>query len=184
MAVLLVGHSWSYPLRDLRHVDRDAGKAHALAWLRDHVPASDFVVVDDSFWIDLVRAGHPSDHVIWFTKLDVDKDVRIPGAHQWAGISYVVLDHEDDLSVHMQADGRPSKDTLSQFPTLGKALQYSRTVASFGTGLDAITIRAVDPSLAVPKAPPKPAPKSTPGPAAAQPTPNGSGPPARAKVPR
>ena len=94
----------------------------------------------------------------------------------------------DHNLLHMQADGRPSKDTLTQFPTLGKALQYSRTVASFGTGLDAITIRAVDPSLAVPKAPPKappkPAPKSTPAPTAAPPTPKGSGPPARAKVPR
>ena len=153
--VLTVAHSWNYPLRDLRHNDRDAGKAQALAWLREHVPASAYVVVDDSFWIDLVRAGHASDHVIWFTKLDVDKDVRIPGTHQWAGISYVVLDHEDDLSVHMQADGRPSKDTLSQFPTLGKALEYSRTVASFGTGLDAITIRAVDPDMAIPKVPEK-----------------------------
>jgi hypothetical protein len=103
-------------------------------------------VVDDSFWVDLVRAGHPSDHVVWFTKLDVDSDVRIPGARQWAGISYVVLDHQDDLSVHMQADGKPSKDTLSQYPTLGKALAHSRPVATFGVALDAVTIREVDPT--------------------------------------
>ena len=144
---LTVGHAWSYPLRDLRTNDRDLGKAQALAWLEQHTAAEQYLVVDDSFWVDLVRHGHPADHVVWFTKLDVDKDVRIPGAHQWAGISYVVLDHQDDLSVHMQADGKPSKDTLAQFPTLGKALAHARTVATFGIGLDAVTIRQVDPAM-------------------------------------
>jgi 4-amino-4-deoxy-L-arabinose transferase-like glycosyltransferase len=146
--VFLVAHAWAYPLADLRTVDRDAGKAQALAWMIHNIPDSDYVVVDDSFWVDLVRAGHPSTHVVWFTKLDVDKDVHIPGAHQWEGISYIVLDHEDDLSAHVQADGKPSKDTLAQFPTLGLGLKYSSVVASFGAGLDAVTIRAVDPSLA------------------------------------
>jgi hypothetical protein len=144
--VLTVGHAWSYPLHDLRTNDRDAGKAQALTWLEQHTTRAQYLVVDDSFWVDLVRAGHPSDHVVWFTKLDVDSDVRIPGVRQWAGISYLVLDHQDDLSVHMQADGKPSKDTLSQYPTLGKALAHSRPVATFGVALDAVTIRQVDPT--------------------------------------
>jgi hypothetical protein len=148
--VFTVGHAWSYPLRDLRTNDRDAGKAETLAWLRQNTTLSQYLVVDDSFWVDLVRAGHPTDHVVWFTKLDVDSDVRIPGVHQWAGISYVVLDHQDDLSVHMQADGKPSKDTLTQYPTLGKALAHSRTVATFGVGLDAVTVRRVDPAMTLP----------------------------------
>ena len=155
--VYTVGHAWSYPLRDLRVNDRDAGKAEALAWLRTHTNDRQYLVVDDSFWVDLVRAGHPTDHVVWFTKLDVDSDVRIPGVHQWAGISYVVLDHQDDLSVHLQNDGRPSKDTLTQFPTLGKALAHSRTVATFGRQLDTVTIRQVDPAIPDPAV--KPAPK-------------------------
>jgi len=161
----LVGHAWRYPLRDLRTNDRDAGKAEALAWLRSHTTDNQYLVIDDSFWVDLVRSGHPSDHVVWFTKLDVDKDVRIPGVHQWAGISYLVLDHQDDLSVHIQADGRPSKDTLTQFPTLGKALAHSRVVTTFGNGLDSVTIRRVDPTMPDPaarKAPTKPAKKAVP----------------------
>jgi hypothetical protein len=168
--VLIVGHAWSYPLHDLRTNDRDAGKAEALAWLERNTTPSQYLVVDDSFWVDLVRAGHPSDHVVWFTKLDVDKDVRIPGVHQWAGISYVVLDHQDDLSVHMQADGKPSKDTLTQFPTLGNALAHSRTVATFGVALDSVSIRQVDPTMTTPAA--KPAAKPAAGsakPAAATP---------------
>ena len=152
--VLIVGHAWSYPLHDLRTNDRDGGKAQALAWLEQNTTPGQYLVVDDSFWVDLVRAGHPRDHVIWFTKLDVDSDVRIPGDRQWAGISYVVLDHQDDLSVHMQADGKPSKDTVNQFPTLGKALAHARTVATFGVALDAVTIRQVDPAMTIPAAKP------------------------------
>ena len=137
-----------------------------LAWLERNTTPGQYLVVDDSFWVDLVRAGHPRDHVIWFTKLDVDSDVRIPGAHQWAGISYVVLDHQDDLSVHMQADGKPSKDTVNQFPTLGKALNHARTTVTFGVGLDAITIRQVDPSMTTPAV--KPAAGSAKPPAATE----------------
>jgi hypothetical protein len=39
---------------------------------------------------------------------------------------------------------------LSQFPTLGKALAHSRTVARFGVALDAVTIRQVDPAMTLP----------------------------------
>jgi Dolichyl-phosphate-mannose-protein mannosyltransferase len=165
----LVGSAWAAPLNDLRTNDRDAGKAQALSWLKAHVTRTDYLVVDDSFWVDLVRFGQPKDHVIWFTKLDVDKDVRIPGDHQWAGISYIVLDHQDELSTHMQNDGKPSKNTLDMFPTLGKALLYSRVVASFGIGLDTITVRQVDPALATTTQPGT----TTPPPKKAQP-PNGS----------
>jgi hypothetical protein len=113
----------------------------------DHVGKEEYLIVDDAFWVDLVEAGYPRSHVIWFTKLDVDKDVKLPGTPQWAAIDYVLLDHQDDLSVHLQADGKPSKDTLNLFPTLGKALQHGRPVASFGTGLDSVTVRAVDPDM-------------------------------------
>jgi hypothetical protein len=142
---LVVGHSWQYGLSNLRHDNRDVGKAQALHWVIDHVPHSSYLVVDDAFWVDLVRAGFPRDHVIWFTKLDVDKDVKLPGSPAWKAIDYIVLDHQDDLSVHLQSDGSPSKDTLTLFPTLGKAVQHARPVAVFGTGLDQISVRSVDP---------------------------------------
>jgi hypothetical protein len=149
IAVLIVqvANSWDPRLHDLRSRDRDRGKAQALAWILDNVSTSDYVVVDDSLWVDLVRAGFPAEHVVWFTKLDVDKDVKIPGSPEWAGINYVVLDHQDDLSLHLQIDGKPSKDTLALFPTLGKALQHSSTVTAFGIGLDGISVRRVDPKV-------------------------------------
>jgi hypothetical protein len=145
--VLTVGQAWSVPLRDLRATARDTGKAEALRWLLTQVPRGDRLVVDDAFWVDLVRAGHPRDQVIWFTKLDVDQDVKIPESPQWSGIDYIVLDQQDDRSLHIQTDGRPSKDTLRMFPTLGQALAHSRVVESYGVGLDGVTIRKVDPLI-------------------------------------
>jgi len=142
---LTVAHSWQYGLRELRHDDRDAGKAQALQWIIANVPHTSYVVVDDAFWVDLVRAGFPQEQVIWFTKLDVDKDVKLPSQPPWKAIDYVVLDHQDDLSVHLQSDGKPSKDTLDLFPTLGRAVQHARVTQTFGAGLDSVTIRKVDP---------------------------------------
>ena len=152
--VLSAGSAWLIPLRDLRTVSRDAGKAEALQWMKTHVPKADHVVVNDSLWVDLIRAGYPSSNVIWFTKLDVDPDVQLDG--DWRAVKYIVLDHQDDLSLHIQADGRPSKDTMRLFPTIGRALQHSRTVGRYGSGRDAITVRQVSPAFGVtaPKPPP------------------------------
>ena len=141
-----VGQSWSYPLRDLRGQDRDAGSAAALAWVEANVPHSAYLVVDDAFWVDLVRAGFPQSHVIWFTKLDVDPAVHVPGHPQWTGIDYVLLDQQDDLSLHMQSDGQPSPDTRRTYPTLGAALAHATVAARYGTGLDSVTVRHVDPN--------------------------------------
>ena len=148
--VVVVGQAWRVPLNDLRSVSRDQGKAQALEWVLHNVPTSARLVVDDSMWVDLVRAGYSPERVIWFTKLDVDPDVKLPGSPQWKAIDYVVVDHQDDLSLHVQGDGLPSPDTLSMFPTMGRALQHVGSTRTFGIGLDAITVRQVDPNRPAP----------------------------------
>lgn len=131
---------WRYGLLDLWNHDRDAGKASALSWLESATSSGQTLVVDDAFWVDLVRHGHPRDRVIWFTKLDVDKDVKLPATEPWKHIDYVVLDHQDALSVHLNNDLTPSKDTTSQFPTLGQALKHGSIVASFGEPQDRVMV--------------------------------------------
>ncbi len=148
--LLVVGQAWQAPLADLRLVSRDEGKAAALRWVVDHVPRSDHLVVDDSLWVDLVNAGFAPSHVVWFTKLDVDSAVTLPATPAWKGIDYVVVDHQDDLSLHVQDDGKPSPATLGMFPTIGQALRHVSATQTFGVGLDAITVRRVDPNLALP----------------------------------
>jgi Dolichyl-phosphate-mannose-protein mannosyltransferase len=150
--LLIVGQSWQAPLADLRLVSRDEGKAEALHWVIDNVPRSAYLVVDDSYWVDLVNAGFAPSHVVWFTKLDVDSAVKLPARPQWKGIDYVVVDHQDDLSLHVQDNGKPSQATLAMFPTIGQALRHVSATRTFGVGLDAISIRTVDPRLVVPTA--------------------------------
>lgn len=131
---------WRYGLLDLWTHDRDAGKASALSWLKSETSPGQTLVVDDAYWVDLVRQGHPRDKVIWFTKLDVDKDVKLPATDPWRRIDYIVLDHQDALSVHLNSDLTPSKDTTSQFPTLGQALLHGSIVASFGEPQDRVMV--------------------------------------------
>jgi hypothetical protein len=141
---------WTASIRDLWHNDRDAGKAAALAWVQSNVDKDQRVVVDDSLWVDLVRDGYSRDRIIWFTKLDVDPEVKLPATQAWRAIDYVVLDHQDELSVHLNNDGTPSASTVSQFPTLGKAIKYSQKVGTFGRGGDQVTVWRVVPELATP----------------------------------
>lgn len=149
LAAIVVGAAtawgpWRFGLDDLWHRDRDAGKAAAVTFVRSTASPDDVLVVDDAFWVDLVRDGHPRDKVIWFTKLDVDPGVRLHGPESWRGIDYVLIDQQDALSVHLNSDWTPSRDTMTMFPTLGRALAHSTMVASFGSGLDRAVAFRVD----------------------------------------
>jgi hypothetical protein len=147
VAVVLVSSPWRARLDNLLHDNRDAGAAAALAWTQTNVRPDERVVVDDAFWVDLVRHGHPQNRTIWFTKLDVDPDVRLPSHPQWKSIDYVVLGYQDEMSLHLTLDGKASPATVSQFPTLGQALNHGRIVAAFGSGQDRVLIWRVDPSI-------------------------------------
>nr|WP_239579460.1 glycosyltransferase family 39 protein [Microlunatus panaciterrae] len=142
---LVVSGPWRYGLEDLWTSNRDAGKAAALSWLKSNVDHEDTLVVDDAFWVDLVRSGHPRKKVIWFTKLDVDKDVALPASQPWRTIDFIALDRQDALSLHLNDDLTPSRDTKNQFPTLAKAIENGRIVASFGAPEDRATIWRVSP---------------------------------------
>jgi hypothetical protein len=137
---------WRAGLSDLAHNDRDAGAARALSWMETHANHRQRLVVDDAFWVDLVRHGYPRDRVIWFTKLDVDPSITLPGAHPWRSISYIMLDYEDAMSVHLTADAAPSPDTRAQYPTLARALTAARRVETFGVGQDQVYVWRVDPN--------------------------------------
>lgn len=144
--IVLFYSPWRATLHDLQTRDRDAGKAAALAWIEANVSHDQVIVVDDSLWVDLVRAGYSPDRVIWFTKLDVDKDVRLPKVDGWKSVDYVIVDHQDELSLHLTTDGKASPATIAQFPTLGQAILHSTVVAGFGSDGDTIAVRQVHPN--------------------------------------
>jgi hypothetical protein len=116
---------------------RDTEADHFFAaerWTIAHLPHDSRIVVEDVFWTDLVRAGWDPEKVIWHEKIDGDPDVhrRIPGG--WRGVDYVIA-----------SSGLRSRVKAGVMPTLAKALQHSKVVASFGGGDGVIEIRHIEP---------------------------------------
>ena len=127
-------------IKDLWYGNRDAGAAAALSWVRANVATTQWLVVDDAFWVDLVRSGFRQKRTIWFTKLDVDPDVKLPVTPAWKGIDYVMLTYQDEMSVHLTLDDQASAATAAQFPTLAGALRHSTIVGRFGSGKDRVVV--------------------------------------------
>lgn len=146
--VVSIQRPWSARMHDLWDDDHDAGAAAALSWVRSNVATSQWVVVDDAFWVDLVQHGFQQQRTIWFTKLDVDSAVKLPTKPEWKGIDYIVLTYQDEMSLHLTLDDVASPATVRQFPTLGAALTHSQIVGKFGSGIDRVVIWRVLPNAA------------------------------------
>jgi hypothetical protein len=41
-----------------------------------NVPHQARLLVDDALWVDLVERGYPPGQVVWFYKLDTDRDIQ------------------------------------------------------------------------------------------------------------
>jgi hypothetical protein len=129
-AALLVVPKWWRGDHDLMTVDHDAPFRQAEAWINGHVPHRGRLLVDDSLWVDLVQDGYPPGQVVWFYKLDTDRDVRTRYPRGWRDFDYVVS----------AATLRAFPDRL---PQVAQALRNSRPVASFGTGAERVEIRKI-----------------------------------------
>ena len=129
-AALLVAPRWWRGDHDLMTVDHDAPFRQAEAWINGHVPHRGRLLVDDSLWVDLVQDGYPPGQVVWFYKLDTDRDVRARYPRGWRDFDYVVS----------AATLRAFPDRL---PQVAQAVRNSRPVASFGTGAERVEIRKI-----------------------------------------
>jgi hypothetical protein len=107
----------------------------ATAWIAEHVPTSQRLLVDDVLWIDLAAAGwtDPWQQVVWLYKLDTDPVAasRLPAG--WRDIDYVV----STRTLRHQLDSDPN---LVQ---CRRALRHSTVVRTFGGGVDRIEVRRV-----------------------------------------
>lgn len=124
----IAGPVWAHDLRHQMTVDADAPMRAAAQWVQDNVDRSNTVVVDDSIWVDLVRAGFPERNVIWFYKLDLDPGVKLPRG--WRELEYLVL-------------GPIRSESLAMMPKLQVAVEHSSIVASFGQGSSAVHVYEV-----------------------------------------
>jgi Dolichyl-phosphate-mannose-protein mannosyltransferase len=127
---LLALPRWYQGDRDLMTVDRDKPFRQAEAWINGHVPHRGRLLVDDSLWVDLVQDGYPPGQVVWFYKLDTDRDVRARYPRGWRDFDYVVS----------AATLRAFPDRL---PQVAEAVRHSRPVASFGHGAERVEIRKI-----------------------------------------
>jgi hypothetical protein len=128
--LLLVTPAWAAGDRTQTSADRTSSSTEALDWLVTHAQPSDYLLVDDSIWTDLVERGFPMDHVIWFYKLDYDPAVQVPDG--WRGLRYVVL-FETNF------------DGTTKLPQTQAAVDHSHVVATFGPPEATLTVRQVDP---------------------------------------
>jgi hypothetical protein len=129
-AVVVVAPQWRDRDRDLLTVDHDRPFRQAEAWIAGNAPRRARLLVDDGFWVDLVERGYPPEQVVWFYKLDTDREVkaRFPGG--WREFDYVVSTQT--------VRGFPDR-----LPQVAQALRNSTVVAAFGRGSERVEIRKV-----------------------------------------
>jgi hypothetical protein len=130
MAVVVVVPQWWQRDRDLMTVDHDRPFRQAEAWIAGNVPHQARLLVDDALWVDLVERGYPPGQVIWFYKLDTDRDIQGRYPRGWREFDYLVS----------TATLRSFPDSL---PQAREAQRRSRVVASFGHGTQRVEIRKV-----------------------------------------
>jgi hypothetical protein len=130
VAVVAVGPQWWRRDRDLMTTDPDRPFRQAEAWIAANVPHQARLLVDDALWVDLVERGYPPGQVVWFYKLDTDRDVTGRYPRGWREFDYLI-----------------STATLRSFPDdlpqVAETQRHSRVVASFGRGIERVEIRKV-----------------------------------------
>ena len=129
-AAVVVVPQWVQRDRDLMTVDHDRPFRQAEAWIAANVPHQARLLVDDALWVDLVERGYPPGQVVWFYKLDTDRDVTGRYPRGWREFDYLI-----------------STATLRSFPDdlpqVAETQRHSRVVVSFGRGIERVEIRKV-----------------------------------------
>jgi hypothetical protein len=128
VVAMVVVPQWWQRDRDLMTVDHDRPFRQAETWIAGNVPHTARLLVDDALWVDLVERGYRPGQVVWFYKLDTDRDVRGRYPRGWREFDYLV-----------------STGTLRNFPDslpqVREALRRSKVVADFGHGTERVEIR-------------------------------------------
>jgi Dolichyl-phosphate-mannose-protein mannosyltransferase len=130
VAVVVVGPHWSQRDRDLMTADQDRPFRQAEAWIARNVSHKARLLVDDALWVDLVERGYPPGQVIWFYKLDTDRDIKGRYPRGWREFDYLVS----------TATLRSFPDSL---PQARETLRRSKVVVTFGRGPQRVEIRKV-----------------------------------------
>jgi hypothetical protein len=135
-----VGPSWAKKDRALVTADDAAASRAADRWVATHVDKDSRLIVDDTMWVDLVRAGfHRKLGVVWFYKLDdannLDPSVSRSLPDGWRDLDYIVSTPALRAGVRDFPGGlKPVRDALAS----------STVVKSFGSGPDLVEVRRIE----------------------------------------
>jgi hypothetical protein len=126
---------WARGVAGARNENHSVDLLATEQWLTRHAPRDSRIVTDDTFWLDLVRAGFARHRIIWHEKLDVDPAVmrRLPDG--WRSVNYLVL-----------TSGMRAELAARSFPSLEALVSHSRVVHSAGIGGNVTEIRQVFPN--------------------------------------
>jgi Dolichyl-phosphate-mannose-protein mannosyltransferase len=137
--ILLMAPSWLRADRFAAQADQTSNVIKAQNWIRSEVHPRARVLVDDTMYVDLVRAGfEPRFGAVWFYKLDfttnLDPSIAANLPQGWRAFDYVV-----STRVIRSALAR-NRGRLRQ---VRLALSNSRPLATFGTGPDRVEVRRI-----------------------------------------
>ena len=130
VAVVVAGPLWTTQLRGFLLADLDAPLRSAETWAVTNIPHTNRIIVDDSMWVDLVKAGWSRDNVVWYYKVDTDPAVRAKSPQGWKDSDYVITTNS-------------MRSSPNSLPEVKKAITNSVVVATFGTGTQAVDIRRI-----------------------------------------
>jgi hypothetical protein len=140
IATQVVGPRWAAADRAAMTIRQDGPERAAERWIVRTIPHDKRLIVTDDFWLYLIQHGfdsHPvsggfsSRTVVSYWPLDKDPAVRRHFPHGWRDFDYVV-------------STEAMRDTANNTPSTQTALAHSRTVATFGRGVQRIEIRAIE----------------------------------------
>ena len=134
---------WLPAYHGLMESDVDASMRQTQQWIEQNVPKADRLIVDDAFWLDLVRDGRDRRNVVWAYKVDTDEQVQGWAPHGWTDYEWVVS--TASLRANMPPTG-----------VLTDAVAHSQPAATFGSGGTRVEVLRVDNGSPTSK-PPSPA---------------------------
>lgn len=124
-ALVITLPQWSAGLANVAQQETDRPTVDAQQWVLANVPRNNRLIVDDTMWVDMVRAGFDRENVLWFYKLDTDPSVQANSPNGWKDSDYIIS------TAAMRAA------VLSE---VGSALTNSEPVAVFGGIQDGLRV--------------------------------------------
>jgi intracellular septation protein A len=134
---------WLPTYHGLMESDDDASMRQTQQWIEQNVPKADRLIVDDAFWLDLIRDGRDRRNVVWAYKVDTDEQVQGWAPNGWTDYEWVVS------TASLRANMPPAG-------VLTDAVAHSQPAAIFGSGGTRVEVLRVDNGAPTSK-PPSPA---------------------------